>query len=128
MDDGGFKRQQITGFTKSADDTDRQVRKIRVRSELFARVDIGKMDFDKREPGGQKRVTNRYAGVGISRRIDNDELDLLRPRLLDAADDIAFGVGLKSLQFDTILLRHGSQVLVDRGKRIVTVNFGFSRA
>jgi hypothetical protein len=66
--------------------------------------------------------------MGVSRRIDNDEVDLVVSRLLYAADDFTLVVGLKGLQIDAVLLRHLAQVLVDGVQRIGAVNLGLAAA
>ncbi len=128
MNYSGFECQQIAAFAETTDDADRKVGKIRVHSELFAGKDIGQVGFDEGNAGGQESIPDRDAGVGIGRRIDNDKIDLVARSLLNTADNLAFIVGLKSLQVDAVLLRHLVQVLIDNGQGIRAVNLGFARA
>jgi hypothetical protein len=86
------------------------------------------MGFDKGNSGRQEGIANRDAGMGVSRRVDNDKVDLVVRRLLDAAYDFAFVIRLKCLQADAVLLGHLVQVLVDGGQRVGTVHFGLARA
>jgi hypothetical protein len=76
---------------------DREVGKIRVVAEGFARVNIGKMHFDERDGGRRQRIAQGDAGVGVARRVDDDEVDVIARGLVDAVDQRAFVVVLEGL-------------------------------
>ena len=46
---------------------------VRVLAKRFARVNIGEVDFDKRQSNGQQRVAQYNTGVRESARIDENE-------------------------------------------------------
>lgn len=97
-------------------------------AEFFAPMHIRQVDFDECYPRREEGIANRDAGVCIGRRVDDDEVDLVGPGLLDAIDDVALAVRLEGLQRDTFLLCQASQIPVDLGERIGAIDFRLARA
>src|SRR5512139_1345092 len=64
-----FQRQFVAVRAQAGHHADGEVGKIRVVAEGFARVNVGKMNFDKRNGGSCQRVAQGNAGMGVSRRI-----------------------------------------------------------
>ena len=64
-------------------------------AEGFARVNVGKMNFHKRNGGGRQRVAQGNTGVGVGRRVDDDEIHLVACGLVQSVDQGAFVVVLK---------------------------------
>src|SRR5689334_22061902 len=57
------------------------------------------MHFDKRYADGGKRVPQGNAGMGKSRRVDNDEIYLFDTGLVHAFDEFGFRVTLEIVEF-----------------------------
>ena len=123
-----FQRQFITVRAQPGHHPDREVGKIRVVAEGFARVDVGKMDFDERNGSRRQRIAQGNAGVGVARRIDDDEVDLVVCGLVDAVDQGAFVVVLKGLDRGASGFPAADQRTVDVVKRGVAVVPGFAAA
>src|SRR4030042_2980769 len=87
-----FQRQFVPVRATAGHHADGEVGKIRVMAEGFARVNVGKMNFDERDGGGRQRIAQRDAGVGVARRVDDDEVDVIVRSLVDAVDQGALGV------------------------------------
>ena len=77
-----------------------------MRSELLAGIYIRQVNFDERNPRGQKRIPYGDTGMRVSRGIYNNKLNFLFRSLLNTADNITLGVGLISLQCHAFLLRY----------------------
>ena len=90
-----FQRQFVTVRAQAGHHADGEVGKIRVMAEGFARVNVGKMNFDERDGGGRQRIAQRDAGVGVARRVDDYEVDVIVRGLVDAVDQGAFVVVLE---------------------------------
>src|SRR5512139_177569 len=73
---GKFQRQFVTVRAQTGHDADGEIGKIRMVAEGFARVDVGKMDFDERDGRGRQRIAQGDAGMGVTRRVDDDEVDV----------------------------------------------------
>ena len=71
---------------------------------------------------GQQRVAQRDAGVREGRRVEDDEGDVARGRLLDAADQFGFGVALERRQLVPDLGGELAGTLVDLLQRHVAVD------
>ena len=104
-----FQRQLVSVCAQSGHHADGKVRKIRVMAEGFARVNVGKVDFDERDGGGGQCVAQRDAGMGVTRRIDENEVNLIARGLVHAINQGAFMIVLKG--FDQ---RPGSAPAVDQ--------------
>src|SRR6185437_616624 len=71
--DRGVQRIAVTVRAETGDDAQRQVGKIRLATERFARVRVGKVDFDERNRRGGQRVAQCHRSVGEGGRVDQDE-------------------------------------------------------
>src|SRR4030065_2015474 len=91
-----FQRQFVTVRAQTGHHADGEVGKMRMMAEGFACVYVGKMNFNERNGGGRQRIAQRNAGVGVARRVDNDEVDVVAGGLMDAVGQGAFVVVLKS--------------------------------
>lgn len=78
--------------------------------ELFSGMDIADMDFHKRYSDTRKSVSQAYARVRKTTRVDDNEL-CLATSLVDSVDDCAFVVGLEVLDLDSQIfaLRFGGR-------------------
>lgn len=121
-----FQRQFITVRAQTGHDPDRKVGQIRVMTERFACVDIGKMHFDKRDGHRCQRVADRHAGVGVSRRIDDDEIHVIAAGLVDTFDQRTFMVVLKSFDKRTDSIPTAGQCTINVVQRGEPVMRGFA--
>ncbi len=128
MGGGSLECEPVTVNSESADNAIGEIRQVRMLAEFFARMHIRQVDLDERYLRREEGIANRDAGVGIGRRIDDDEVDLVGSGLLDAIDDGAFTVRLEGLQSDAFLLCQTSQISVDLGERIGAIDFRLARA
>ena len=113
--------------TESGDDADSDVRKIGVATKSFSAVHIGQVCFDKRNASALKRVSQGDTGVGITCRIDNDELDIFASSV-NFINQCTFAVGLKDPQLVSSAICALSQSLVDIGQRFGTIMLWLSCA
>lgn len=87
-------------------------------AEVFAGLDGADVDLDGRDGDGFERVQDGYAGVRVSRRVDDDAVDLA-VSLLDFVDDAALVVGLEDL--DLVKALCGACLLADLDQAVVVV-------
>lgn len=94
----------------------------------LALVDIGQMDFDKRDVDPGQGIANCHAGMGESGGVDNDELHASGFCLVNLIDQHAFVVTLKAIDLNAMLFAelHGS--LIDVIQPGMPVNPGFASA
>src|SRR4030042_823562 len=71
-----FQRKVVTVRAQTGHHADSEAGKIRMMAEGFARVYVGKMNFNERNGGGRQRIAQRDAGVGVARRVDDDGVDV----------------------------------------------------
>src|SRR5574340_594564 len=90
-----FQRQFVSVCAQAGHHANGEVGEIRVVAEGFARVDIGKMNFDKRNGGSRQRVAQGDAGMGVGRRIDDDEVHAVAGGFVQALDQGTFMVVLE---------------------------------
>jgi hypothetical protein len=128
MGGGSLECEPVTVNSESANNAVGEIGEVRMLAEFFARTHIRQMDFNECYLRREECIANRDAGVGIGRRVDDDEVDLVGPGLLDAIDDVALAVRLEGLQRDTLLLCKSNQIQVDLGERIGTIDFRLARA
>ena len=64
-------------------------------SERLARVHVAQVHLDERNLHREQRIAQRDAGVREARRIEENEGDVARRRLVDAADQLGLGVALE---------------------------------
>ena len=86
------------------------------------------MDFDERNGGRRQRIAQGNAGVGVARRIDDDEVDLVVRGLMDAIDQGAFVVVLEGLDLCVNGFPAADQHTVDVVERGEAVVPGFAAA
>ena len=123
---GKFQRQFITVRTQPRHHADREVGKTGVVAEGFARVNVGKVDFDERDGRGCQRIAQGNAGMGVARRVDDDEIDVIARSLVHAIDQATFVVVLKSFDLRASSLPAGSERAVDVVERGKTVMLGLT--
>jgi hypothetical protein len=128
MGGGSLECEPVTVNSESADNADGEIGEVRMLAEFFARMHIRQVDLDECYLRREECVANRDAGVGIGRRVDDDEVDLIDPGLLDAIDDVALAVRLEGLQRDTFLLSKVDQIPVDLGECVGTIDYRLARA
>ena len=112
-----FQRQLVSVCAQSGHHADGKVRKIRVMAEGFARVNVGKVDFDERDGGGGQCVAQRDAGMGVTRRIDENEVNLIARGLVHAINQGAFMIVLKDFDQSPGSAPAVDQSAVDVGER-----------
>src|SRR5512139_2354092 len=123
-----FQRQFVTVRAQTRHHADGKVGKIRMVAERFARVNVGKMNFDERDGGGRQRIAQGDAGMGVARRVDDDEVDVVARSLVDAVDQGAFVVVLKGFDLCAGRLAAADQRAVDVVERGKTVMLGLAAA
>lgn len=123
-----FQRQFITVRTQPGHHPDSKVGQIRVMAEGFARVNIGKMYFDKRNGNRRQRIADRHAGVSVGRRIDHDEINMIVAGLMDTLDQRPFVVMLKGFDERTDGIPAPHQHTIDIVERGESVMLGFAAA
>lgn len=96
--------------------------------ECFPRVDVGKMDLDRRDGYRRDGVTQGNAGVGQAAGVDDDAVDPFRSSLMNAINQLSFVVGLKAGDCHNSLGSQGDQAAIDVVKRLPSVDFGFADA
>ena len=121
-----FQRQFVTVRAQTRDHPDREVGQIRVMTEGFACVDIGEVNFDERNGHRRQRIADRHAGVGVSRRIDHDEIHMIATGLVDPVDQRTLVIVLKGLNKRTDRVPATGQRPVDIVERGVSVMLGFA--
>ena len=87
-------------------------------AEVLARLDGTDVDLDGGDCDGLEGVQDRHAGVRVSRRVDDDAVDLA-VCLLDLVDDAALVVGLEDL--DLVEALCGACLLADLDQTVVVV-------
>ena len=95
--------------------------------ETLAGVDVADMHFDGRDFHRDQRVVQRDRGVRIAAGIDDDADRLLRMRLVDEIDQLAFAVGLPAIGLQAELRRRFRAQLLDIGERRMAVGLGLAR-
>ena len=66
--------------------------------ERLARVHVAQVHLDERDLHRQQRVAQRDARVREAGRVEDDERDVAGRRLVDALDQLGFGVALERRQ------------------------------
>ena len=87
-------------------------------AEVLARLDGTDVDLDGGDGDGLEGVQDRHARVRVSRRVDDDAVDLA-VCLLDLVDDAALVVGLEDL--DLVEALCGAGLLADLDQAVVVV-------
>lgn len=87
-------------------------------AEVFTGLDGADVDLHSRDGDGFERVQDRHARVRVSRRVDDDAVDLA-VSLLDFVDDAALVVGLEDL--DLVKALCGACLLADLDQAVVVV-------
>ena len=95
-------------------------------SKRFAGVYVGNMHFDAWNIDARQRVAQRDAGVGKSRRINNDELGAVGACLMNRLDHLLFAVALQTGQTRTGALGFGLQAMVDLVQRLRAIDLGLA--
>jgi len=121
-----LQRQLIAPGPKAADHADRQIGEKRMMSKRFTSEDIRQVHFDKRNLHRSQRVAQRYARMGKSSRIDQDEACPVFARLLNTPDQLALEIALKGGQGDSSGARNLDQTGVDRIEGVRAVDRGFA--
>ncbi len=97
---GGF----ITVGPQTNNDTASDVREIGVVTERLTTVNIGQMNFNKRNTDTGKRIPYRHAGMGVGPSIDQDEIHALGMGLMNSIDEPAFVITLKKMTLCAMLV------------------------
>ena len=112
--------------TEADDAADRDVRKVRVMPEFFARESVRQMQLDERQLHPKQRVAQGDAGVREATRVEDAEADAVGLGRLHPIDELVFGIALKG---DQLMPELGGGVLgalFDGGQRVRSVNLGFA--
>ncbi len=99
---GRLQPQQIRPCPKTANRPPAYRGNHRAAAKVLTRMNIREVNLDGRHLGRRNGISQRDAGVGISRRVEDNGIKLSLG-LLDPGDQLAFGVGLPELY-----LRSGS--------------------
>src|SRR5574340_360782 len=117
-----FQRQFVAVCAETGYHADGEVGKVRMVAERLARVDVGKVNFDERNGSGSQGIAQGDAGVGVTRRVDDDEVDMVARSLVDAVDQGAFVVVLEGFDLGASRFAAAGQRAVDvveRGKAVM---------
>ena len=95
---GGAQRQLVADCAEPGDRADGDVGEVGVMAEGFPRLHVTQVHFDERDLHRQQRVAQRDAGVRERRRVEDDEGDVRRRRLVNARDQLVLGVALERRQ------------------------------
>src|SRR2546425_12437611 len=95
--------------------------------ELFSCVDVRKVDFDGRDAHCRNRIPQRNASMGISSRIEDNNIKLPFS-LLNPSDKLAFKIGLPEIDFSPSLARPSAYHRLDVGQRCPAINLRFPLA
>ena len=87
-------------------------------AEVLARLDSANVDLDGGDGDGLEGVQDRYAGMRVGCRVDDDAVDFAVD-LLDLVDDTALVVGLEDL--DLVKALGGAGFLADLDQAVVVV-------
>jgi len=85
----------ITISTQPTNHTHGQIREVRMVAKRFSLMHIGQMHLNKRDVHARDCVTDGDTGVGEGGWIDDDGI-VLRARLVNRLDNLAFVIALKS--------------------------------
>lgn len=94
----------------------------------FSRMDVGDMALDKRNRDAEESIPNHDTGVREAGWIEDDGIDTLLSRRLDAVDDGSFMVGLECRDLQTELGTSVLQSRVDLRKCDAAVDLRFPRS
>ncbi len=128
MSQSGFNGQFVALGAEAANDADGDGGKMRMMAERLARVDVREMHFDKRDGHRAECVAQGDAGVGVTRRIDDDEFDTFRSCVLHPVDQFSFVVALKTFQLNAGNPGARFHNAMDVCQSNPTVNFRFAVA
>ena len=123
-----FQRQFVAVRAQAAIHADGDIGEIRMLAEGFAGVHVGKMHFDKRDGDGCQRIAQRHAGMGVSRRIDDDEIHLVARGFVQPVDQGTFVVVLEGFDVCAGGFSAADQRTVDVVERGEAVMLGFAVA
>lgn len=101
--------QEINGFDIAfytlADDGLRAVRRyIRYLPERLSLIDVGDMNFDRRDGYRLESIKDRHRRVSICTGVDNDAVSAVKECALYEVNQVTFVIALKTFDFDVLLL------------------------
>src|SRR4029453_4245016 len=91
-------------------------------------MDIGDVDFDRRQFHGEKRVHDGDGCGGVAGRIDNDGACVLRMRLLNPVDELTFTVWMAESNVEPETCRCFSAELFHVGESRASIFLGLAGA
>src|SRR5690606_41673758 len=95
---GGGQRELVAPDAESGVGAHGNVREVRGPTERLARGDVRQVELDERDRDREQRVAERDARVRERGRIEQNEIDLLAARGMDAPDQLVLGVALKRVE------------------------------
>ena len=113
---------------QAADYAGGNIGKVGVLPERLARLDVGKMYFDKRYMRRGQRIAQRHTGVGEGRGVQDDERRPVFHRLLHPTDQLMLGVALIEAHAVSRGLTLLGEPLIDSLECGGTVKFGLPRS
>ena len=119
--------EHIAVLAEPDDLPDDDVTQQRPAPKFFAFVNIGQMDLDHGEVHGKDRIADGHAGMRIRGRVDQNRVMPPASRL-DRRNDLAFAVGLETLDSEPEITGESGQLAVDIRERGPSVDLGFTRA
>lgn len=127
MLDQRFESEAITISTEAGNHPDRDPRNKGVLTELFAGVDVGKVNLDHREFAPDQRVSQADARMRQPRRVDQDPVGVASG-FLNPVDQQSLVIGLKGIEFTSGLLGEAGEQAVYFGEIRRPVDLRFSGA
>src|SRR5690348_7617715 len=123
---GILQGQLVPPGPQAANHSDREVGEKRVMAERLARKYVRQMDFDKRNLYPSKRITQRHAGVREPGRIDENECSSIGVCLMNATNQLALEVALKSCEVCAGNARRLGKSGIDRLEGVRPVDGGLA--
>src|SRR5262245_12196578 len=120
----GAHRRFVAECAEAIDHTDRNVREIRLPPERLAGVRVRQMHLDEWQPRGQNRIAQRNARVSKGPRVHDEEGHALCTSLVDALDELMFGVALEAHQLVPRLACHGRCALLEALQGVCSIHGG----
>src|SRR5437868_9162878 len=121
------QRQLVSVSAESADHCPRDIGQCRSPALRLARVDVGEMNFHKRDFYSRQRIANGEAGVAVRSGVDERTVSASTQRL-HRVDDFPFSIVLREGELDTELFRDGQETLLDVGECLRSIQSRFARA
>jgi hypothetical protein len=124
---GGINCQNVAHRSKTKDKPPAHWGKYGLMPELFASVNVGKMDFNRGYSDRRDGITQGHAGVGIGGGVQNDGVSIPF-RLLNPGYQLSFKVGLSKVDVCSGSVGAFPDPFLDVSEGIPAIHVWFARA